>query len=556
MNIQGLAVMAIIIILPMSLILGAYTQNQVTTLSMQIKYDQKLQTATYDAVKVFQMNTINSSTSDLANSKMRDIKASANSFFNSLGSNFNLSSYDTDTLKQYVPALVYTLYDGYYIYSPYTNTWDDETINQTKNYDGTKYKDDDEKEYTGIASYSNGEKLYGLKPYIYYSCRYIKGNLDVVITYSLDNYITIKGTNGGDVIEAKGYLLSNTSSSGKEYTFKSKDKSIKIDILAESLQENVYVDGGKDKYYYKKINGVKYYTKGEDNEVFTIVNGKKIVQPQYNSQDVMKNNLAQEYYKQAFELKDYMISNGIADLRTSDAVDEKGNKIYSPSGENKTPINSDYEIFDFDNSKGIENQESNFNRHRLEVIRYSIEKNLSIAIGNFNDYSGLTTEFRMPKLKEEEWDLILNNMSVISFMQGLSIGGKVYNGYSIVPNNKNEEVVTEDSIYIANGIGVDSTYYKITDSKLTDLTGCRGVFNVDFERKTSEDNNYYYPNEAQGSYTSIVTSSGISYDGDIYEYLKDKKDLAQIYFTALARERMGMYKVDNTYEEMQELMKN
>ena len=30
----------------------------------------------------------------------------------------------------------------------------------------------------------------------------------------------------------------------------------------------------------------------------------------------------------------------------------------------------------------------------------------------------------MPKLQEDEWDKILNNVSVISFMQGLSIGGK------------------------------------------------------------------------------------------------------------------------------------
>ena len=68
----------------------------------------------------------------------------------------------------------------------------------------------------------------------------------------------------------------------------------------------------------------------------------------------------------------------------------------------------------------------------------------------------------MPKLKEDEWDKILNNVSLISFMQGLSIGGKIYNGYSIVTNNTNEEVVTEDSIYI-----VTNNY---TDSKIS--CGC------------------------------------------------------------------------------------
>ena len=118
MKIQNLAVIFIIIILPISLILTAYVQNQVKTLELQMNYDTKLTTATYDAVKAFQLNTVNSSTSDLANSKLRDIKASVNTFFNSVATQFNLSGYNKDVLKTYVPALVYTMYDGFYIYSP------------------------------------------------------------------------------------------------------------------------------------------------------------------------------------------------------------------------------------------------------------------------------------------------------------------------------------------------------------------------------------------------------------------------------------------------------
>lgn len=103
--------------------------NQVKTLSLQTSYDTKLNNATYDALKAFQLNTMNSDTSDLANSKLRDIEASANTFFNSIASNFNMVGYNQDILKEYVPALVYTMYDGYYIYSPYTNTLDDTNSN-------------------------------------------------------------------------------------------------------------------------------------------------------------------------------------------------------------------------------------------------------------------------------------------------------------------------------------------------------------------------------------------------------------------------------------------
>lgn len=91
MKIQNLAVIFIIIVLPISMILSSYTGNQVKTLRLQISYDSKLNNATYDALKAFQLNTMNSDTSDLANSKLRDIEASANTFFNSVASNFNMA---------------------------------------------------------------------------------------------------------------------------------------------------------------------------------------------------------------------------------------------------------------------------------------------------------------------------------------------------------------------------------------------------------------------------------------------------------------------------------
>ncbi len=176
MKLQGLAVIAIIIILPMTIILSSYSQSQIKTLQLQTQYDSKLQNATYDAIKAFQLNMSNSSTSDLANSKMRDIKASVNTFYNSLASHFNMVGYGKDVLQNYVPAIVYTLYDGYYIYSAYDNTLDAED------------------KFDENASYKKGKSIYGLKPYIYYSCRYKPNdNSDFVITYSLDSYITIQG---------------------------------------------------------------------------------------------------------------------------------------------------------------------------------------------------------------------------------------------------------------------------------------------------------------------------------------------------------------------------
>ena len=129
----------------------------------------------------------------------------------------------------------------------------------------------------------------------------------------------------------------------------------------------------------------------------------------------------------------------LKDLKGTHAIDEEGNAIEAMGN---------YDIFAFDNNISLEDPNSNFNQQRLAVIRYTIEKNLSIAIANYNNYSGGTANFLMPELKEDEWEKVVNNVSIISFLQGLNIGGKVYNGYSIITNNKNEEVVSEDSIYI------------------------------------------------------------------------------------------------------------
>ena len=239
MNLQSLAVIFIIIVLPISLVLQVYTQSQIDTLNLQISYDSKLKDSTYDAIKAFQLNTINSSTSDLANSKMRDLEASVNAFFTSVATNFNVQGYNASTLQDYVPALVYTLYDGYYIYSPYTNT-----LKNNESNDNSTYKDE--------------EKLYGLKPYIYYSCEYTRGNDNFVITYSLDNYITIQGYISGNWVNDAGYLISGITYDDSTITYR------KCNINKNQSLMEEYV--GQKLYSYLKINGVKYY----------YVNGEKI----------------------------------------------------------------------------------------------------------------------------------------------------------------------------------------------------------------------------------------------------------------------------------------
>ena len=285
--------------------------NQIDTLKLQLSYDTKLDNATIDALKAFQLNTVNSDTSDLANSKLRDIEASANTFFTSIANNFNMVGYNKDVLKDYVPAIVYTMYDGYYIYSPYKNTLDSSIDQAFKDNAGGN-----------TPTYSAGEEISGIKPYIYYSCRYHTTRIDVVITYSLDNYITVQGTIDGVSCNESGYLLDNIEESGENITYR------RIEINKnDSVSEYVYDPdpevGGMKYLQYIKINGVKYY-KDNTGTWFSILNGKKYPQDKFNP----STNAAIEYYKDAMKFKKWIIEEAkLNELKSSDAVDENGNKI-------------------------------------------------------------------------------------------------------------------------------------------------------------------------------------------------------------------------------------
>ena len=534
MKIQSLAIIFIIIVLPISMLLASYTQSRITTISLQSKYDSKLKDATYDALKAYQLNSLNDNNSEYANSKIRDINASVNTFFNSIATNFSTAGYSKTTLQNYVPAVVYTMYDGYYIYSPYTNTWKTDTANQN-------IKDEMTTQIPTQSSgtYEEGKTLYGLKPYIYYSCRYKSGDdNDIVITYSLDNYIAIQGKIGGKTVSKYGYILSDINiSSDEEVIYKG------ITINTENgYTENVMVNGTVGTYRCIKKNGTKYYWDNNSKKAFSVINGKKIEQNGISNDEFDNNKNAINYFKEAKEMNDYIKNTPfLNNLSTKDTVNINTGERYGDSKDN--PYQTVNKIFNFTN---VENNDSDFNMHRRDVIKYSIERNLSIAISNYNNYSGASTNFQMPKLKETDWDVIMNNISIISFLQGLSIGGKVYNGYSVISNTKNSDIVSEDSIYIKTN---DSTIRKITEKDLN-TSGAVGVYNINLERKSGEDSSgatkYYFPIEGTLSYDSIVEQNNINdkYNGNIYNYLAlaENKNLAKVYYTALARERYGMYR--------------
>lgn len=578
MRIQDLAIIFIIIILPISIILGAYTQMQISTISLQTEYDMKLTAATSDAIKAFQINTANSSTSDIANSKIRDIEASVSTFKASIKSVFGMNGYSEDEMNEYIPALVYTMYDGFYIYSKFNN----------QNYLYQTIKDDDGNENyvldnngNKIPIDNNEKNIFGLKPYITYSAEYVKDNTDVVITYSLDNHISIKGIVDGVYWNESGYLIDGITDVD-ENTNTLKYNGVEI-TKRKRLKEYLPAIGTLPEGYYEYIryNGTKYYLDEHDEHnkrIIYFLNGNMMelkhttqvgTKSGYDSfyEKIDASDSAYNYYSEAFNFSKMVKESSLKNLTYADAQDY----VIKNNGETEKikvwSSDTNIKIFDFnsDNSRpenNIECEKSNFNQHRLAIIKNKIRTNLAIAIANFNSQN--SAKFQMPELSEEDWAKVMNNIAMISFVQGIEIGGKTYNGYTIINNSESKEVVREENIYI---LGADGFYHRIGDKYLTENDNnialsttvygigaeSAGRLNLDFNRqmayKTDGSTMYYYPlKDYYASYNSVVNQNywDKKYDeiDDIYSYVaKSGNDNLKIaFYTALGREREGMYK--------------
>ena len=70
MKIQYLAVIFILIILPIIMVFSEYLGNQIDTIKTENLYNARLLDSTYDAIKAYQLNTVNNAKSDVITSKV------------------------------------------------------------------------------------------------------------------------------------------------------------------------------------------------------------------------------------------------------------------------------------------------------------------------------------------------------------------------------------------------------------------------------------------------------------------------------------------------------
>ena len=561
MKLQYLIIIFLLIMTPIYVVFSKYVDVQIDNLKIQNMYDSRLMDATYDAVKGFQSNTINSY-KYVPESRVKFSKAAVNSFFTSLNLSFGFNGEKASLMNEYVPAVVLTMYDGYYIYSPFVNTL-------------TNVPDEDIDE-----EYERNETLSDLKPYITYSCNYIKADgTNYIITYSLDNYIIVDEFNGSTHKRHEGYLIGlNQYGECKgtlDYNAPEKITSVVFNGITfsgstnEQLKEYLIDSDGNGRFYYYTIrNGTKYYYSEEkltnkptdDSYIFYIDDsGNRLKQCQnYNIDDnkalfdsyyneIKGNTLAFQYYRDAYVFSKWVENNlqgiGTSDIKNSDNYDG-------------------YEFSSIDNIFGdiglnIEDSDSRFNQHRRDVIRAVIQTNLSAAISGFSSYSKATepTNFIMPKISEEDWDLLENKVCIVTFLQGFPVGDKTYNDYVVIPNTKTKEFVDEDDIYV---IKSDNTYAKINEKNysLNNLLGFYpGVWKINFElrkfgEKTYAPMSYGSPKNPLPYLESYSSMIGADLEeitnSDMYKYIRSKNnDIKRAYYTALGRERKGSFKFTN-----------
>lgn len=602
MKLQNMTVIFIIIMIPIILVVSYYIGLQINTITMQKNYTVKLQTAAKDSIQALEINTVewNSASSNLADSKRRDVLAAINTFTISLANGMGIGGAGKGRIQTYIPAIVYTMYDGYYIYSASLMKDQDTTSEGLTqfNEDGT------------IKSNETSSYQYILKPYSPYSARYASanGSIDVTVNYTLDNYIRVYGTVNGEYQAKEGYLVVCDSNSNEGVNNVKNGRISKIkyrgaEIKPETLKENVYIVGEEVKeypYIYDQYDnklywdGSNYFSVDKyNNKVylqealpegdagFSITNRfRKISIPVENRQGELtvqkvfqilnpgggyyfyfqdesgnlqlytRNNLIgevevkneQDFSAINYCVESYVFTNWVTKKLSSITVRKTGGQYNN--------VDKDANIFEIskDNNPDPENDDayakSVLAQHKKDIIINTIEKNLSQATAQAQEMNP-NYEYRLPQLSYDEWEQALSNISIIAFMQGMPIGLKYYNNYAIATSTLNKEFVDPDELYFA---GKDDQYYHQRQCEQATGSDYVGYRSIDYVAKSYEksDNGttstkYYYPhanstNSELECYYCLVNRSTYKNNGRWNGNLL-YKNWSDSYYNALARER-------------------
>lgn len=656
MKIQSLAVIFAIIILPIIIILSYYIQSSIDTIAIQNSYDTKLLDSTHDALVSFELNTANENLSSVSDALRSIIEASTNVFFNTLSTNLGMSNASKSYIQNYVPAILYTLYDGYYIYSPtrvptvltggdeqviyvgdrgltnvgeFVETSTGKTIGKYK-FDEEEYEKDldlttqesedaksirqsnlynslpTERKYEyGQMLYKNEDGTYSteinentvynqdyvLKSYMPYSARYLSGDgatteYDLTINYTLDNYLTIEGNIENIYYSKTGYLIA-----------KDVVKSISVDGATDLLTYNeddaqeICLSG--QHHLNLKIQPVvedgvtrtgteielNYEPWQEDGVYLNSIQMQEKLNKLYETnsdialiqelESRLANLNAITYYVKAQIFSNWVYENlgeGGLEIKASNIasdIAELNSDIYTTT--NKMDLFHDFSVDNsiiFDSTVNPEKEDSPFNSHKLDVIRNAIQYNLNLALSAYNQMA-VDMNIQMPIISDSEWEKILNNVSIVSFMQGFKCGMKTYNNYAIVSSTNNELTVIPNEIYYTKKSEFNTTdtshlYHRIDcealeDNEYISFSSKEIKYDKIYDKASQV---YKYDHRNNACYSCIISSNYLKtvgfdaasnaikgYSNDVListlSPIKQKE-----YYKAIGKERQNLYKTN------------
>lgn len=436
MKLQNMTVIFIIIMIPIILVVSYYIGLQINTITMQKNYTVKLQTAAKDSIQALEINTVewNSASSNLADSKRRDVLAAINTFTTSLANGMGIGGAGKGRIQTYIPAIVYTMYDGYYIYSA-SLMKDQNTTTEGL----TQFDDDGTIKSKGTPSYQ-----YILKPYSPYSARYANGNVDVTVNYTLDNYIRVYGTVNGEYQTKEGYLVVCDSGEGVKGVTSGRISGIEYRgavIKPETLKENVYnvyIDKEEIKeypYIYDQYDNKLYWDKNADPNEDGVTEGNYFSVDKYNNKVYLQNALPEGDAGFSITNRFRKISIPMYDNREDEWTVQKVFQILNPGG--------GYKFY-------YENQSGAFVEFTAENVLDSVNKD--------EDYSAIN--YCVESYVFTQW--------VTKNLGNIKVGDmQISTGNSI---NSLENITSAEQQYYGqyNNVGSDQYIFRISDSNNPD----------------------------------------------------------------------------------------
>ncbi|MBR3152961.1 MAG: hypothetical protein IKF52_05115 [Clostridia bacterium] len=467
MNYKNISIVFIIILLPIMVVLSTYMQNQIDTLSLSSSYKKVLIDSTYDAVMAYESNTM-SPTVAVGEDKKRYVLASVNTFFNSLATNMGISGTDKIELQSYVPAMLFTCYDGYYIYSPVKMKevmTDNNGIAQITNKGEIDQSENDTYNYI-------------VKPFVYYSANYSYDNkYDVVINYSLDNYIAVYGRvkdshgNWNDfnksgyfidynnvVLDGNLYMktvLGNSDGGGVISDVTTQDVSKTYSEMEKYINNysEMYNEGSL--YNYDKDSKRRYQT-GDEIIRYSLENHDSDITVKYDGLTITDID-AKEYYIKAYYFSKWVNENLGDIVNAGDINNVLDGNASGITEQIRDDLTGNGKFLKIENSNNPENESSNFNQHKRLVIKNSIIYSLNSAISTYDDnMKNSSTSYDLPVLLDKDWDKILSNISMTVFMQGLPCGSKYFNDYTTVTSDKSNQFVDKNNLVFTKELGVQT----------------------------------------------------------------------------------------------------